>query len=306
MLGVVEDVLCDRAFVPERATSAAELAHPGRRPDAAGGDAGAAQRRQRAGRGRAGPGPRRAARRGPGRAARLRPRPAPDRRGSPSATGCAGWTTPRRPTRTPPTPRWRAFDPVVWVAGGLAKGATFDDLVAAARRPAAGRRADRRGPGADRGRRWRDTRPMSPSSRWTSRRLTRCRIRAAVMDAVVARAGRARAAGRHRAARPRLRLDGPVHAPTPSAATPSPRAVLRGRSRRAGLSRWRLTAGRRSAPGRAAARPGRPPGRAGPRRRLAQRAGLPADLATTCCSGATVALVVIGLVMVLSSSSVES
>ena len=33
--------------------------------------------------------------------------------------------------------RCHAFDAVVWVAGGLAKGATFDDLVAGARSPAA-------------------------------------------------------------------------------------------------------------------------------------------------------------------------
>ena len=40
----------------------------------------------------------------------------------------------------------RSFDSVVWIAGGLAKGATFDELVAAGRRPAARRRAAGRRP----------------------------------------------------------------------------------------------------------------------------------------------------------------
>ena len=44
-----------------------------------------------------------------------------------------------------------AYDPVVWVAGGLAKGASFDDLVRAVARPAARRRAPGPGPGRDRG-----------------------------------------------------------------------------------------------------------------------------------------------------------
>ena len=48
----------------------------------------------------------------------------------------------RRSRRCRPTTR------VVWVAGGLAKGASFDDLVARGPRPAARRRAARAGPGA--------------------------------------------------------------------------------------------------------------------------------------------------------------
>ena len=78
MLGVVDDVLCDRAFVEDRRTAAAELAtledlvRPG---DAPGGPA--AQRRERAGRGGARPRLRRAA-------------------DAPYATGCA----PSRPART--------------------------------------------------------------------------------------------------------------------------------------------------------------------------------------------------------------
>ena len=40
----------------------------------------------------------------------------------------------------------RAFDSVVWIAGGQAKGTTFDDLVITHRDPAAGSGAARRGP----------------------------------------------------------------------------------------------------------------------------------------------------------------
>jgi UDP-N-acetylmuramoylalanine--D-glutamate ligase len=45
----------------------------------------------------------------------------------------------------------QAFDSVVWVAGGLAKGATFDELVTGAAARLRGGRSDRPGPGADRG-----------------------------------------------------------------------------------------------------------------------------------------------------------
>ena len=41
-----------------------------------------------------------------------------------------------------------AYDPIVWIAGGLAKGATFDELVARVREAAARCRPDRRGPRA--------------------------------------------------------------------------------------------------------------------------------------------------------------
>ena len=40
----------------------------------------------------------------------------------------------------------QAYEPVVWVAGGLAKGARFDDLVQRRPRPAAGRRTARARP----------------------------------------------------------------------------------------------------------------------------------------------------------------
>ena len=44
---------------------------------------------------------------------------------SPRSTASPGSTTPRPPTRTPPPSSLQAYDPVVWVAGGLAKGAAL-------------------------------------------------------------------------------------------------------------------------------------------------------------------------------------
>ena len=121
---------------------------------------------------------------------------------SPRSPRCATSTTPRPPTRTPPPSSLQAYEPVVWVAGGLAKGATFDDLVAAGARPAAGRRApgprprgDRRGAFA--------TRARCPGDR--SRR------RGHFCHGPRGRGGRgARPARRHRAARPRMRFHGHV------------------------------------------------------------------------------------------------
>ena len=81
----------------ERATSAAELCTVDDLASPA-----PARRRQRAGGGRAGPGPRRVPGRGPRRAARLPPRRAPDRHGRDGRTASTGSTTPRPPTRTPP------------------------------------------------------------------------------------------------------------------------------------------------------------------------------------------------------------
>ena len=66
-------------------------------------------------------------------AARLRTGRAPARSASPWSTASPTWTTPRRRTPTRP-PRPSARSPagsVVWIAGGLAKGAQFDELVAA-------------------------------------------------------------------------------------------------------------------------------------------------------------------------------
>ncbi len=115
----------------------------------------------------AGRGPRRAARASGPTAHRHRATVADGRRRHATST------TPRRPTRTPPPRRCGAFDPVVWIAGGLAKGAA---------------RSTTSSSGAGRGcaaavligrdrdvvaRRLRDTRPMSRSSRSTSPRLGR-------------------------------------------------------------------------------------------------------------------------------------
>ena len=134
MLGVVDDLLVDRAFIEQRRDSALELAKladisPLAPHNVANALAAAALARSfgvlAAGR------PRRPAQRHA--SARTRSRP------SPSATGSAGSTTPRPPTRTPPTRPCAPSAPppddpagkVVWIAGGQAKGTSFDDLVAA-------------------------------------------------------------------------------------------------------------------------------------------------------------------------------
>ena len=162
MLGVVEDILADRAFVEERETSAAELCTIADLARTSGGPPRTTWRTRW-------PPPR-----WPAPTASPRPR---------SATGCAASAptatgSPR--SRSVDGVRWvddskatnphaarsslQAYDSVVWVAGGLAKGARFDDLVLATRRPAAGRGAPRAGPRRDRARRFRDTRPMCPFS----------------------------------------------------------------------------------------------------------------------------------------------
>ena len=101
-VGVVEDLLVDRAFIEERATSAAELCTPDRprlaRPPLRG---------ERAGGGRARPGPRRQP---AGGARRARWPSGPTATASPSwprPRASPGSTTPRPPTPTPPSPRCR-------------------------------------------------------------------------------------------------------------------------------------------------------------------------------------------------------
>ena len=74
----------------------------------------------------------------------------PTRTGSPRwprSTASPGSTTPRRPTRTPPRPRLAAYEHVVWVAGGLLKGADFDEPGGCRARPAARRGAASAGTG---------------------------------------------------------------------------------------------------------------------------------------------------------------
>ncbi len=120
---LVDDVLADRAFVEERAHERRRAVHarrPAPRPPphiVANALAAAALARAYG----VTPGAR--AR----RAARVQARRPPDRPGRRGRTASPGSTTPRPPTRTPREPRCGAYDPVVWVAGGLAKGAPFDE-----------------------------------------------------------------------------------------------------------------------------------------------------------------------------------
>ena len=154
MVGVVDGILVDRAFIAERAASAAELctiadlASPAPHIVANALAAAALARAHGVPPGR-----------GPRRAARLPARRPPDRAGGRPSTGV---DLRRRLQGDQPArgaASLQAYDPVVWVAGGLAKGARFDDLVAAAAdrlrgavllgaRPG----GDRRGPRATRAR----------------------------------------------------------------------------------------------------------------------------------------------------------
>jgi UDP-N-acetylmuramoylalanine--D-glutamate ligase len=130
MLGVVEDVLCDRAFVEERATSAAELGTLDDVREATGGtiaphnvaNALAAAALARA----AGVTPI-AVREGLRRHV-----PHAHRIAKVAESGGVTWIDDSKATNPhAAAASLAAFDGVVWVAGGLAKGATFDDLVAA-------------------------------------------------------------------------------------------------------------------------------------------------------------------------------
>jgi UDP-N-acetylmuramoylalanine--D-glutamate ligase len=126
MLGVVDDVLADRAFVEERRTSAAELCtladlHMGESPAphvVANALAAAALARAH--------GVSQQAVRDGLRAFR----PDGHRITAVGAVGGVAYVDDSKATN-PHAARasLQAYDPVVWVAGGLAKGATFDDLV---------------------------------------------------------------------------------------------------------------------------------------------------------------------------------
>jgi UDP-N-acetylmuramoylalanine--D-glutamate ligase len=130
MLGVVDDVLCDRAFVVERQTSAAEL---GSLDDVRIAGAGTlaphtvANALAAAALARAHGVPAAAVRDG------LRGfAPDPHRIARVAAAGGVAWVDDSKATNPHAADAsLRAFEHVVWVAGGLAKGATFDDLVAA-------------------------------------------------------------------------------------------------------------------------------------------------------------------------------
>jgi UDP-N-acetylmuramoylalanine--D-glutamate ligase len=130
MLGMVEDVLCDRAFVAERATSAAELGTIEDVRTASGGElaphhvanalAAAALARAY--------GVLPAAVRDGLRGSR----PEPHRITRVARHGGVTWVDDSKATNPHAAQAaLTAFDSVVWIAGGLAKGASFDDLVAA-------------------------------------------------------------------------------------------------------------------------------------------------------------------------------
>ena len=129
MLGVVDDVLADRAFVAERAISAAEL---GTLEDVAVAGAGVAAPHivanalAAAALARAHGVPSGAVRDG------LRQMvPEPHRISTVAQQGGVRWVDDSKATNAhAAAASLEAFDSVVWVAGGLAKGAAFDDLVA--------------------------------------------------------------------------------------------------------------------------------------------------------------------------------
>lgn len=127
MLGVVEDILADRAFIEERATSAAELctiadlASPAPHFVANALAAAALARAHGV--------PQAAVRDG------LRAfRPDGHRIAHVAAHGGVTWVDDSKATNPHAAESsLQAYDPVVWIAGGLAKGARFDDLVQAVR-----------------------------------------------------------------------------------------------------------------------------------------------------------------------------
>jgi UDP-N-acetylmuramoylalanine--D-glutamate ligase len=130
MLGVVEDVLCDRAFVEQRRTSAAELGSLDDVRNATGGTLAphnVANALAAAALARAHGVPAVAVRDG------LRGfTPDPHRIARVGQSGGVSWVDDSKATNPHAAQAsLAAFDSVVWVAGGLAKGATFDDLVAA-------------------------------------------------------------------------------------------------------------------------------------------------------------------------------
>jgi UDP-N-acetylmuramoylalanine--D-glutamate ligase len=127
MVGVVEDLLVDRAFIPERQTSAAELCALADLPSPA--PHVVANALAAAALARAHGVPQVAVRDG------LRGFRIDGHRIATVATHRAvTWVDDSKATNPHAAQSsLQAYDPVVWVAGGLAKGARFDDLVAAVR-----------------------------------------------------------------------------------------------------------------------------------------------------------------------------
>ena len=125
MLGVVEDILVDRAFVPEP-----RAAPPRSWPTVADVQPGcAAQRRQRPGRGRPRPGPHGV----PASAVRdgLRSfEPAGHRIADVATVDGVRYVDDSKATNCHAAQTsLLAYDRVVWIAGGMAKGQQFDELV---------------------------------------------------------------------------------------------------------------------------------------------------------------------------------
>ncbi|MFM9135283.1 MAG: UDP-N-acetylmuramoyl-L-alanine--D-glutamate ligase [bacterium] len=124
MLGVVDGVLVDRAFLAERATSAQELASVDDVPNSS--PANVANALAAAGLARAHGVPPAAVRDG------LRSfTPAPHRIARVAEVGGVAFVDASKATNTHAAETsLRSFDPVVWIAGGQAKGQSFDELVA--------------------------------------------------------------------------------------------------------------------------------------------------------------------------------
>jgi UDP-N-acetylmuramoylalanine--D-glutamate ligase len=127
MVGVVDDLLVDRAFIPERQSSAAELCTVADLPSPA--PHVVANALAAAALARAHGVPQAAVREG------LRGfRPDGHRIATVATVAGVTWVDDSKATNPHAAlSSLLAYDPVVWIAGGLAKGARFDDLVAAAR-----------------------------------------------------------------------------------------------------------------------------------------------------------------------------
>ena len=123
MLGVVDDALVDRAFIADRATSAQELATVADVPNAS--PANVANALAAAALARAHGVPAQAVRDG------LRGfTPAPHRIARVAEVDGVVYVDDSKATNThAAATSLRAFEPVVWIAGGMAKGQAFDELV---------------------------------------------------------------------------------------------------------------------------------------------------------------------------------
>ena len=138
MVGVVEDLLADRAFIEERASQRRRAVHA-RRPRLA---------RRRTSSPTRSPPPRwpapTASRQAAVRDGLRAFRPDGHRIATVAEADGVTWVDDSKATNPHAAQSsLQAYDPVVWVAGGLAKGARFDDLVRGGPRPAARRRAAR-------------------------------------------------------------------------------------------------------------------------------------------------------------------